>query len=159
MGLDMYLNRKHNIKNWAHNPAERQYSVEVKTKTGVSLPTFNNDNVSYIVEEAMYWRKANAIHNWFVKNVQNGDDDCGTYYVGVDKLKELLTACETEISNEGKDTEDEALKPTVGFFFGSTDKDEWYYNTLKETVKVLTELIAEDSAANHIIEYEYLSSW
>ena len=30
----------------------------------------------YIAEQIGYWRKANAIHQWFVDNVQDGEDDC-----------------------------------------------------------------------------------
>ena len=29
-----------------------------------------------IMEMVGYWRKQNAIHNWFVENVQDGIDDC-----------------------------------------------------------------------------------
>ena len=31
---------------------------------------------SRIIEQVGYWRKANQIHNWFVENVQDGEDDC-----------------------------------------------------------------------------------
>jgi hypothetical protein len=44
-------------------------------------------------EEVAYWRKANHIHNWFVNNVQAGQDDCGTYEVTKDKLEELVAVC------------------------------------------------------------------
>jgi hypothetical protein len=54
---------------------------------------FNDSKVKYIEEEVGYWRKANAIHKWFVDNVQDGKDDCGTYPVEESKLKELLEVC------------------------------------------------------------------
>ena len=41
----------------------------------------------------LYWRKANAIHKWFVDNVQNGDDDCGDYEVYWEQLMELKGIC------------------------------------------------------------------
>ena len=31
--------------------------------------------------EVAYWRKANAIHGWFVYNIQDGVDDQNEYYV------------------------------------------------------------------------------
>ena len=46
-----------------------------------------------------YWRKANQIHNWFVNNVQGGEDDCGTYIVSKEQLEELLDICKTIIDN------------------------------------------------------------
>ena len=40
-----------------------------------------------------YWRKANAIHGWFVKNVQNGIDECQESVVTREQLNELLLVC------------------------------------------------------------------
>lgn len=40
-----------------------------------------------------YWRQANAIHGWFVRNVQGGEDDCGIYEVELGQLAELRDAC------------------------------------------------------------------
>lgn len=47
-----------------------------------------------ITEEIGYWRKANQIHNWFVENIQNGEDDCDYHReVTEEDLKELLDVC------------------------------------------------------------------
>lgn len=45
-------------------------------------------------EGVAYWRKANAIHKWFVDHVQDGEDDCD-YHREVTKqdLEELRDAC------------------------------------------------------------------
>ena len=53
-----------------------------------------------IVENVGYWRKANAIHKWFVDNVQDGIDDCD-YHNEVTKeiLEDLLDTCEKVIAN------------------------------------------------------------
>jgi hypothetical protein len=45
---------------------------------------------SEVIEEVMYWRKANQIHKWFVDNVQDGVDDCKEYWVSEEKLQELF---------------------------------------------------------------------
>lgn len=47
-----------------------------------------------IIDQVGYWRKANHIHNWFVENVQDGEDDC-RYHGEVTKedLEELLVSC------------------------------------------------------------------
>lgn len=47
-----------------------------------------------ITDNVGYWRKANQIHNWFVNNVQDGEDDCGTYEVTKDQFVDLLDICE-----------------------------------------------------------------
>ena len=49
---------------------------------------------SMIIERVGYWRKANAIHKWFVENIQDGNDDC-QYHNEITKeaLEELLNIC------------------------------------------------------------------
>ena len=46
--------------------------------------------VSQKNNEEGYWRKANAIHQWFVHNAQNDNDDCKKYPVKRKKLESLL---------------------------------------------------------------------
>jgi len=80
---------------------------------------------------AIYWRKANAIHQWFVENVQYGEDDCHIYEVDVDQLKELLAVCEEVLADRSK--AEELLPTQAGFFFGSLEYDEWYWDDVKQT--------------------------
>ena len=79
----------------------------------------------------IYWRKANAIHKWFVDNVQGGNDDCGTYEVEWEQLTNLRDTCREVLADIGKATE--LLPPTEGFFFGSTEIDDWYRSDLEHT--------------------------
>lgn len=90
MGLDMYLSKRKYVKNWEHMKPEDRHTITIKKagKTIVSkLP------IKEVVYEAAYWRKANAIHNWFVQNVQDGEDDCRQYYVSGEQLQELVDLC------------------------------------------------------------------
>lgn len=101
-----------------------------------------------------YWRKDNQIHNWFVANVQNGVDECQNAYASRDKLQELVDTCTKVLADHSLA---EALLPTgAGFFFGSTDYDEYYYGALQETVDMISKVLenAPDS-----IHFEYQSSW
>lgn len=137
-------------------------------------------------EEVGYWRKSNQIHAWFVRNVQSGNDDCGYYVVPKEKLEELLVICqkvlasselidgkvkngytfkdgkEIPIYQDGKYIKDpaiakELLPCTSGFFFGSTDYDEYYYNDIEETIKILQKVLAETNFDEYTILYT--SSW
>ena len=45
-------------------------------------------------KEYHYWRKANAIHNFFVENVQDSNDDCGTYDVPKSVIEDLAERCD-----------------------------------------------------------------
>ena len=109
-------------------------------------------------EEVGYWRKANAIHRWFVENVQNGVDDCGRYNVSKEQLEELLENCKEVIKNHLNEEDDYSILPTEdGFFFGSTEYDEWYYEDISSTIKILEKVLAETDFENYQITYQ--SSW
>ena len=90
MGLDMYLTRETYIgAEFSHRQIDGTIFI---TKEGARVP-INFNQISEIIESVAYWRKANAIHKWFVDNVQNGTDDCGKYRVTVEQLKQLVKAC------------------------------------------------------------------
>lgn len=59
-----------------------------------SWDTEHKFGFSRINENIGYWRKANAIHQWFVDNVQDGEDDCQYHReVTEDDLIELRDLC------------------------------------------------------------------
>lgn len=113
--------------------------------------TFNDMDTE--LKEEIYWRKVNAVHNWFVENVQNGIDDCEIYPVSKDKFEELFNICE-EILNDY--TKAEKLLPTrSGFFFGSTLYNDMYFDDLLYTRNKLGELLNKKDNKY----YYYWSSW
>lgn len=93
MGLDMYAARRLYVKQWEHQKPSERYSIQI-TKGGMPVSGIQPEHISDIDEEVMYWRKANHIHKWFVDNVQDGNDDCGTYCVGWDDLDHLQHRCQ-----------------------------------------------------------------
>lgn len=100
-----------------------------------------------------YWRKCNQIHAWFVRNVQQGEDNCGEYYVSHERLKELLNTCKTAYI----DRNPALLPPQEGFFFGGTDIDEWYWRDIAETIKKLERVLALPDFDK--LSFYYTSSW
>jgi hypothetical protein len=125
MGLDMYLTKKTYIgANYPHN--EVQGSVSIRTKEGPVNVKLNR--ITEIIEEVGYWRKANAIHGWFVENVQGGEDDCRAYEVELSQLLELKAIILKIQNAKGKKRESlamELLPPCDGFFFGSEKNRRW----------------------------------
>ena len=153
MGLDMYLTKRHYVKNWNHEP-ERKHKITVKLN-GKLRKDINFDNIGYLIEEVMYWRKSNHIHQWFVENVQEGNDDCEKYYVEKDQLKELLVTINDVLEDHNKASD---LLPTQsGFFFGSTEYDSYYFDELEDTKKALEREIKLDHDYN--TSYFYQPSW
>jgi hypothetical protein len=97
MGLDMYLNKMSDVKNWQHQPKETHHHVLV-TQDGKPCTHILPERIMYVVEEVAYWRKANAIHRWCVENVQHDNDDCRTYPVTRDQLSQLRDDCRTVLA-------------------------------------------------------------
>ncbi len=83
--------------------------------------------------EVAYWRKFNALHGWFVTFVQNGVDDCDYYEVTKQDLESLISTLESLLEYKDPDF----LPPTSGFFFGSTEIDDYYYEQAESTLKQL----------------------
>ena len=154
MGLDMYLSKRTYVKRWDHQKPENQHEVIVN-RGGKPREDIDNSRISEVIEQVMYWRKANAIHAWFVQNVQEGVDDCKEYWVGEEKLQELVDLCSKVV--ETKDTT--LLPPQTGFFFVSQEADDWYFIDLADTVKNLTKELELYKNTKSSGDFYYQSSW
>lgn len=106
--------------------------------------------------EVGYWRKANHIHGWFVRNVQDGVDDCGEYEVTKEDLEKLLAECEFVLEN--KDKAAEILPTESGFFFGGTDYDERYFRDIEDTIAQVEKILNDWSTSWHET-IVYQASW
>lgn len=132
------------------------------------------------------WRKANAIHNWFVQNVQHGVDDCGEYVISRGDLEELRRVCQKildeAVMKPGKvhngdrlvngnwepmyEDGEVVINPEVcetylpsqgGFFFGSTDYDHYYIEDIKDTINIIDRVMKEVNWETETVSYS--SSW
>lgn len=153
MGLDMYLYKKHYVKNWDWMADHEKYTISIK-KGKKKLDHIKPDRVCSVVEEVMYWRKFNALHKWFVDNVQEGVDDCKETYVDESDLKMLLETLTYVLEN--KDSAETILPTAQGFYFGNDEMDDNYWNYVKSTIIQLKDLLEED---NKGASFYYHSSW
>lgn len=152
MGLDMYLEKSYYVQNWEHmKPEELHHFTIYKGDKLSAIPT---DKITNITTQEMYWRKANAIHKWFVDNVQEGKDDCHRYFVSREQLQKLLQSVNEVIVNHSK--ANKILPTQEGFFFGGTDYDDYYYQDLEYTKNELEKILSkpEDDGT-----FYYTSSW
>jgi hypothetical protein len=116
-------------------------------------------------QEVGYFRKSNQIHNWFVEKCQDGIDECQSTIVPKEKLEELLNVCQTIITPTKGPLPDvvrealaEELLPTVGgFFFGSTEYDDYYFSKINDAIKILQEII--DTTNFDTEDIIYHASW
>jgi hypothetical protein len=152
MGLDMYLWRKTFVgAEYEHRKVDAKIKITVAGKP----LQINPKMVSEIIERVGYWRKANAIHAWFVREVQGGVDECQEADVSVEKLRELRALCAEVLADKSK--ADKLLPPQAGFFFGSTAVDEGYVEDLKDTIKIIDALPLDEKSYD--VSYVYRSSW
>lgn len=142
MGLDMFLTRRI----WV-GAAEREH-MHLTGLGDLVDPT----RVCAIVEDIGSWRKANAIHRWFVTNAQDGQDDCRPAEVSRDQLRALLRSVITVLAQPERAPD---LLPTQGgFYFGATDYGAGYLDDLRETQHILLQALATEGGT-----FAYSASW
>ena len=131
MGLDMYLFKRKKFRE-----GDDAY----------------NELVKEMSEEVMYWRKANQIRSWIVNNTIYEDDwNCEEVELTKETLEKLKADCEAVMDDPIKAR---TLFPTSkGFFFGSTDYDEWYFSELETTAKEIGHILEDTDFENETIYY------
>ena len=157
MGLDMYLKASKYVSGYSFsNGDDKSLYSKLLDAVGLALKDIDKDTPSGEISFTVaYWRKANAIHAWFVRNCQDGKDECQHTYVERDKLTELRDTIDRVLADRGLASE---LLPTQsGFFFGGTDYDEWYWQDLERTSKKLTRLLGDEGLNGW--DFYYHSSW
>jgi hypothetical protein len=161
MGLDMYLTQKVYV-DFFRGGSDLQGDLEIESSINEDILKIPMNQIKAIDLDFLYWRKANAIHRWFVMNVQDGVDDCREYYVKQSKIEELYKDIAKTILSQ-----DAGILPTMdGFFFGSNDADDYYWSELNRTAARLKPLIDEWKKPyknqDRIIQasvFYYKSSW
>lgn len=154
MGLDMYLAAAFYFSDWDFerktNPEKgKEYNAVMEL---VGLPRLSDAPGLYVQANVLYWRKANAIHRWFVEECADGVDECQDIIVYRDRIEDLLSLC-----SEALDSKDPSiLPPQSGFFFGSTEIDEWYWNDIERTHTELTRVLDEVENEEYFV---YRASW
>jgi hypothetical protein len=192
MGLDMYLSAKKYVSGWNFD-GSRDTSEYDTLREMYGMKKCEGSPSAEVSFNVGYWRKANAIHGWFVRECGGGVDECQVMYVDREKLLALKNHClaalakkpasfpqpvastgtpinsftdigtaiaqewaiQTHEAEFNDPDETDPLRPTAGFFFGNTEKNEWYYEDLEQTVEIL------DSALSLGDEwsYTYQASW
>ena len=195
MGLDMYLSARRytsggfDFRRQAEDEASKaEVKFYDKVISAAGLTRLHNSGAlsemnSLTIEVSVgYWRKHNAIHSWFVRELAGGTDECQPIYVGREDLARLRAICREilatvkrgpETSQAGIfgaytyrpvieiDTElaQELLEPQSGFFFGSTDYVDYYVDGLEYTADLIDILLDEKKFPPMQWDFQYQASW
>jgi hypothetical protein len=167
MGLDMYLYAKRSFfaPMWSIGDRdsyieERKVVEAIRAIPGIKWPEpTNNLNSIELKFEVGYWRKANHIHNWFVQEIQDGVDECQeSPDFEIDKLKELGDLCKQVLAARDNEAAKAKLPPIIGFFFGSIEVDEWYWDKTQNTADLIDRLV-EWVGDDYNWSFQYHASW
>ena len=99
-----------------------------------------------------------------MENVQRGEDDCKDYYVSRESLEGLLKTLGEVLdihhdrrTSESDITVEDILPTAQGFFFGSEEYDEYYWNQVEWTYEAINKLLNNPKFED--FDFEYSSSW
>lgn len=175
MGLDMYLSARKYVSDYNYEQGKNRHHVDnILESVGLDRNHLSTEAPSVRVEvNVAYWRKANAIHKWFVDNLADGEDNCRPVYVSRTDLRSLLNtltdALRVKRDDELADHDSDIAMPTLedsledilptqgGFFFGDTAYDEWYWMQVEWTHARLNEILNDERFEE--FDFEYNASW
>ena len=164
MGLDQYLYaRKFISSNNYSRDEEGKFNAtpnpefsNIMEQSGLPLDInkYTFAGSANVAIQVGYWRKANAIHGWFVDELAKGVDECQEIYVPREKLSELRDLCKSVLKKPAM--AGKILPPTEGFFFGSSEVDDCYMDDIKTTVEMIDFILANTSDD---YDFFYQASW
>jgi hypothetical protein len=164
MGLDMYLEARKYFSKFDYKSDSDDLLPDYKELTKF-FPAGSDELGSHagasLEITVGYWRKANAVHAWFVRECANEVDECQPIRVRDGKLRELKVIIEFLMDIKDlpsvKEEIEKLLPPTAGFFFGDTEINEYYWADLQHTLDILNRAI--DLEENHECSITYQASW
>ena len=142
----MYLSAKRYL--FSFNEHDKALADKIDAEVGASSLGHTNE----IRKEAFYWRKAWAIHHWFVMNAQNGEDDCKEYWVERYKLQELLDTLKKVEKNPS------LAEDILPLQSDDDEGKEWELDQIRRTIPALDKLINDESLKEKW-DFYYSSSW
>lgn len=152
MGLDSYLYAEKYVSGYDFDPKQKEANLKIKEALGFTAEEYPESSLTVSITVG-YWRKANAIHAWFVDNCQGGVDECQKTLLSPNDLGHLLEVCKEAIETKNADL----LQPRGGFFFGSTDVDAYYWEDIQNTIDILTKVLNDPKLKG--CDLYYKASW
>jgi hypothetical protein len=140
-----------------HKENKYIYDIDFSISAFIDIEKYKKDpkgwgSIISLDIRVAYWRKFNALHSWFVANVQYGIDECEPHIVTIDHLKKLRE----DLKELNKTNVDEKFATQGGFFFGSTDYDDYFWADV-ERLKCEVEYLINQQPTDTM--YVYQSNW
>ena len=171
MGLDIYFYRykrneydqyKESLENWNNarpestkvtNEQFSKLSAEEQTKVQDELNDWYKvrpDASKFGEKEIGYFRKVNFLIPFF-----GYSDNCEDLEIPLEDIETLLEFCRKILKHKSKKLAEHYLPTTSGFFFGSTEYDEYYFDDVKE-VREWCKAVLKECDKQDINDEEYI---
>lgn len=97
--------------------------------------------VDYIIDaciskEDMYYRKVNFLYAFFTDKLTEEEQRC---VVTKEEVETIISNCQKVLADHS--LADSLLPTQSGFFFGSTEYNEWYFNDVKNVLNQFTKYL------------------
>ena len=96
---------------------------------------FKDFENGYYSESVVYFRKVNFVYNFFSHKLE---DEC--CLADKSDIEELISRCDKVLADHS--LAQELLPTQSGFFFGSTDYDEWYFEDVEDCKQQMEKLLS-----------------
>ena len=138
MGLDMYFYLTKYESQFSFNDEKNvilHYNEDLKElENDILERNFKSIETKYQVG---YFRKFNALHSYIVDNFADGVDDCKEVYLSKEEIKTIIST----LKSVNEDNASKVLPTQKGFFFGSQEYDEWYFEDVKYAIDLFEKML------------------
>lgn len=139
--IPLYRNYDYKLENLGYDSYNNSLK-KLLTPDEVS-EVFKNELKHCFAPEDVYFRKVNFVYAFFSNEMVN--ESC---IVDKTRIGQLKDACEDVLAHKGDEDYAQSVLPTQGgFFFGSTNYDDWYWHDVKDCltkIKRLYKSMGED---------------
>lgn len=109
--------------------------LEEPNNVSVVKDFFNKFENMYYAESDVYFRKVNFVYNFFSNKLE---DEC--CFADKSDIEELISRCDKVLADHS--LAQELLPTRSGFFFGSTDYDNWYFGDVEDCKRQMEKLLS-----------------
>lgn len=145
MGLDITFYKAKRLKDNETKERLEEIRKELATEYLKSIDERNSKLINELEDEkekinpwdeVAYFRKVNLLIPFF-----GYEENCSNIEIDKYQVEDLIEACNEVLANHDKAS---FLLPTQeGFFFGSTDYDDWYFDDVQNVKEKFEEILAD----------------
>ena len=145
MGLDITFYKAKRLKDNETKERLEEIRKELATEYLKSIDERNSKLINELedekekinpLDEVAYFRKVNFLIPFF-----GYEENCSNIEIDKYQVEDLIEACKEVLANHDKAS---FLLPTQeGFFFGSTDYDDWYFDDVQNVKEKFEEILAD----------------